>query len=106
MILHYHLSMLRVLLCSNFGLAFLLHRHQRLFRILQNKLTSLVIVAMYILHLYQIDVQRADIQGLLLNRHNMSHLNIQEYTSMPYKIFITSGGRVVSSGSETRTETT
>ena len=86
--------MLRVLLYSNFGLAFLWCMHQRLFRILLNKPILLADVAMYILRLCHLDVQRGDIQGLLLNRHNLNHLNIQEYTSMPYKISITIGGRV------------
>ena len=87
--------MLRVLRDSNFGLAFLWCRHQRLFHILLNKQVLLAIVAMYILLLCLLDVQIDGIQGLLWSLHNMSRLNIQEYTSMPYKISITSGGRVI-----------
>ncbi len=94
MILENHLSRLHALLDSNFGLAFLLYKHQQLFRVLLGRPTSLVIVAMYILHLYQIDAQKVDIPNLLLTQRSKSHLNIQEYTSMPYKNFIPIGGRV------------
>lgn len=99
----YYLSRLPVLLGSNFELAFREYKHLRLVHILLNTLASPAIVLMYISRLCLIDVLKDDIPSLSLTQHSMSHPNIREYTSMPYKIFIPIGGRVAA---KRRTETT
>src|SRR5215217_4687301 len=84
----FHLSRLLACAVSNLGLVSLYKRHRKHDHILHSKPAGRAIAQMCILNPSHLGVETTGDSNLWLNRHNMNHHNIQEYTSMPYIFLI------------------